>query len=479
MTALAPSLVRELRAICGDDGVIATPERLLVYECDAYTMEKHLPDAVVLPRTTDEVVRVVKICAAHQVPIIPRGTGTSLSGAVLAVDGGVIIGTTRLNRILRLDFRNRRALVEAGVPNLSITNAVKHRGLMFAPDPSSQPSSTIAGNIAFNAGGPHTLKHGATTNHVLGFDLVLASGDRVWLGAEPDGGDDVEGYDLRGVVIGAEGMFGVITQVLVRLMKTARAYRTLLAVFDNPDDASQTVSDIIASGIIPVALEMMDQPITRAIEEAYHFGLPVDAGAVLIIELEGHEVGLDRQLHRVLELCRKHRARDLKPARTDEERAALWKCRKGAFGAIGRISPCFVTQDGVVPRTRLPEIMRFIYDSAKQHGLGVANVCHAGDGNIHPILFYDERIPGHVEQAYACSTEIVRRCVELGGSCTGEHGIGVEKVDLMSVQYSADDLAAMKRVRHAFDPEGRCNPHKMFPGGKRCLNFNPARQVAV
>ena len=465
--------------ICGDDGVITQSERLMVYECDAYTMEKHLPDAVALPRTTEEVVRVVKLCAQHHLPIIPRGTGTSLSGAVLAVDGGIIIGTTRLNRILNVDYRNRRALVEAGVPNLWITNAVKARGLMFAPDPSSQPSSTIAGNIAFNAGGPHTLKHGATTNHVLGFDLVLPDGEVVWLGSTPEGGDDVEGYDLRGAVIGSEGMFGVITRVVVRLMKTPRAFRTMLAVFNSADDASRTVSDIIAAGIIPVAMELMDQPITRAIEEAYHFGLPMDAGAVLIIELEGHEAGLDRQLERVTELCRKNRSRDLKPARTPEERTALWKCRKSAFGALGRISPNFVTQDGVVPRTKLPEIMQFIYDTAKKLGLGVANVAHAGDGNIHPIIFYDERIEGHVEKAYACSTAIVRRCIELGGTATGEHGIGVEKAELMAVQYGADDLEAMQRLRRAFDPEGRCNPHKMFPGGKRCLNFKPQRQVAI
>ena len=465
--------------ICGDDGVITQSERLMVYECDAYTMEKHLPDAVALPRTTEEVVRVVKLCAQHHLPIIPRGTGTSLSGAVLAVDGGIIIGTTRLNRILNVDYRNRRALVEAGVPNLWITNAVKARGLMFAPDPSSQPSSTIAGNIAFNAGGPHTLKHGATTNHVLGFDLVLPDGEVVWLGSTPEGGDDVEGYDLRGAVIGSEGMFGVITRVVVRLMKTPRAFRTMLAVFNSADDASRTVSDIIAAGIIPVAMELMDQPITRAIEEAYHFGLPMDAGAVLIIELEGHEAGLDRQLERVTELCRKNRSRDLKPARTPEERTALWKCRKSAFGAIGRISPNFVTQDGVVPRTKLPEIMQFIYDAAKQLGLGVANVAHAGDGNIHPIIFYDERVAGDMEKAYACSTAIVRRCIELGGTATGEHGIGVEKAELMAVQYGADDLEAMQRLRRAFDPEGRCNPHKMFPGGKRCLNFKPQRQVAI
>jgi glycolate oxidase len=282
MATMTASQVRELRAICGTEGVLTDPERLLVYECDAYTMEKHSPDAVVLPRSTEETVEVVKVCAAHKVPIIPRGTGTSQSGAVLAVGGGVVIATSRLGRILNVDVRNRRALVEAGVPNLWITNAIKSRGLMYAPDPSSQPSCTIAGNIAFNAGGPHALKYGATTNHVLGFDLILPSVERVWLGARPGGGDDVDGYDLRGVVIGAEGMLGVITQVLVRLIMAPCGCRTMLCVFDSADDASRTVSDIIAAGIIPVALELMGQPITRAIEEGYHVGLPMDAGAVLI-----------------------------------------------------------------------------------------------------------------------------------------------------------------------------------------------------
>jgi glycolate oxidase len=477
MVTVAASLIRELLGICGSAGVISDPQRLMVYECDAYTLEKHLPDIVVLPRSTEEVVAVIRVCATHQMPIIPRGAGTSLSGAVLAVDGGVVIATTRLNRILHVDHRNRRALVEAGVPNLWISNAVKDRGLTFVPDPSSQPSCTIAGNIAFNAGGPHTLKYGATTNHVLGFDLVLPSGERVWLGTKPDGGEDVGGYDLRGVVIGAEGMMGVTTQVLVRLIKAPRAYRTVLCVFESTDAASCTVSDIIAAGIIPVALELMDQPITRAIEEGFHVGLPLDAGAVLIVELDGHEAGLDRQLERVMEICRKNGVRELRPARSDQERADLWKCRKRAFGAIGRISPCFVTQDAVVPRTRLPEIMRYIYDIAGRHGCGVANVCHAGDGNIHPIIFYDERIPGDEEKAFSCVTDIVRQCLALGGSVTGEHGIGVEKTELMAEQYTADDLDAMRRVRRAFDPEGRCNPHKMFPGGKRCLNFHPKRQI--
>lgn len=479
MPAVSPAFVRELRRICGQEGVITDPRQLLVYECDAYTMEKSLPDAVALPGTPEQVVEVVKLCAGQGLPIIPRGTGTSLSGAVLAVDGGVVICTSRLNRILNVDARNRRAYVEAGVPNLWITNAAKPCGLMFAPDPSSQPSCTVAGNIAFNAGGPHTLKYGVTTNHVLGFDLVLPSGEQVWLGTTPDGGEETDGYDLRGVVIGSEGMFGIITRVVVRLIKTPLAYRTVLGVFDTMDDASRSVSDIIAAGLIPAAMELMDQPITKAVEEGYRVGLPMDAGAVLITELDGLEAGLDRQLERVMEIYRKNKVRDVRPAKSAQERMNLWICRKRAFGAIGRISPNFVTQDGVVPRTKLPEIMQYIYAIAKEHGLGVANVAHAGDGNIHPIIFYDERVPGEVEKAYECSIEIVRRCVELGGTVTGEHGIGVEKADLMDVQFSADDLDAMQRVRRVFDPEGRCNPHKMFPGGKRKLGFHPKKQVAA
>lgn len=479
MAAVAETVVRELRAICGEDGVIADPRQLVVYECDGYMMEKNAPDAVALPRTTQQVVDVVKLCAAHKLPVIPRGTGTSLSGAVVALDGGVIVCTSRMNRILNVDHRNRRALVEAGVPNLWITNAVKARGLMFAPDPSSQPSCTVAGNIAFNAGGPHTLKYGVTTNHVLGFDLVLPNGEVVWLGSEFEGGEEVDGYDLRGVTIGSEGMFGIITRVVVRLIKAPQAFRTVLGVFHSMDDASQSVSDIIAAGIIPAAMELMDQPITRAVEEGYHVGLPMDAGAVLILELDGLEAGLDRQLQRVIGIFGKNRVREMRPARSEQERADLWKCRKRAFGAIGRISPNFVTQDGVVPRTKLPAIMRFIYDTCKQRGLGVANVAHAGDGNIHPIIFYDERVPGDVEKAYECSIEIVRKCIELGGTVTGEHGIGVEKVDLMGVQFGADDLDAMKRVRRVFDPDGRCNPHKMFPGGTRRLTFKPKRQAAA
>ena len=472
-------LATELRAIVGDEGVIAGADELLVYECDAYTLEKHSPTLVALPRTTDEVVQVVKACARRQLPIIPRGAGTSLSGEVLAVDGGVMIGLARMNRVLAVDARNRRALVEAGCVNAWITKAAQPHGLLYAPDPSSQPACTIGGNVATNAGGPHTLKNGVTTNHVLGFELVLPDGEVVWLGASPDGGDDVAGYDLRGAFIGCEGMFGVVTRVLVRLTRVPPAWKTMLGIFESVDDASQTVSDIIAAGIVPAAIEMMDQLITQAVEAAYKFGFPLDAGAVLIIELDGLAAGLDRQADQVREICRKNHARDVRIAQTADERAALWKCRKQAFGAIGRLSPNFLTQDGVVPRSKLPEIMRFIRATSEKYGLRIPNVFHAGDGNIHPLVLYDERDPDQVRRAVAAGNDILEKCVALGGSVTGEHGIGVEKIDFMEKMFSRDDLEAMRAVRRAFDPEQRCNPHKIFPGSKRCMDFAPKKQVAA
>jgi glycolate oxidase len=472
-------IARELRARIGADAVISTPAELLVYECDAYTLEKFLPNIVVLPRTTAEVVAVVKFCAQHQLAIIPRGAGTSLSGTVLPVGGGVMIGLARMNKILTVDVRNRRALVDAGCVNAWITNAVKPHGLYYAPDPSSQPACTIGGNVATNAGGPHTLKYGVTTNHILGFELVLASGELVWLGATPEGGEDVPGYDLRGAFIGCEGMFGIVTRVLVRLTRAPQAFKTMLGVFETVDDASQTVSDIIAAGIVPGAMELMDQLITQAVEAAYKFGFPLDAGAVLIVELDGLAAGMDRQAQRIIDICKKNRAREVRIAKDDTERAALWKCRKQAFGAIGRLSPNFITQDGVVPRSKLPELMRFIRATSEKYGLRIPNVFHAGDGNIHPLVLYDERDPDQVRRAVAAGNDILQQCLDMGGSVTGEHGIGVEKIDFMEKQFSPRDLEAMKALRRVFDPESRCNPHKIFPGSKRCMDFVVKKQAAA
>jgi glycolate oxidase len=476
---ITPAHLAVLRGIVGADGVIHGDSELMVYECDAYTLEKHLPGVVVLPRDTGQVAAILKFCREHRLPVIPRGAGTSLSGTVLAVTGGVMVALTRMNRILDIDIRNRRALVEAGVVNAWVTNAVKAHGLFYAPDPSSQPACTIGGNVGTNSGGPHTLKYGVTTNHVLGFELVLPDGEIVWLGTTPDGGEDVEGYDLRGAAIGSEGMFGIVTRVLVRLVRAPQAYKTFLAVFENVDDASQTVSDIICAGMVPGALEMMDQLITQAVEAAYHFGFPLDAGAVLIVELDGLEAGLERQAARVVELCQKNRAREVRLAKDDAERAELWKSRKRAFGAIGRLSPNFLTQDGVVPRSKLPEMMRFIRQCSEKHRLRIPNVFHAGDGNLHPLILYDEREPDQIRRALAASDEILTQCVALGGSVSGEHGIGVEKIDFMTKQFSADDLDAMRLLRRVFDPEGRCNPHKMFPGSKRCSDFAPRKQVGA
>ncbi len=477
--SLPDAFLESLRAIVGTEGILSNPAELVVYECDAYTLEKMLPHAVVLPKDTEEVAAVVKLCAEHNLPIIPRGAGTSLSGAVLPVTGGVMIGLSRMNRIISVDYRNRRALVEAGCVNAHVTNAVKSRGLLYAPDPSSQPACTIGGNVATNSGGPHTLKYGVTTNHVLGYEMVLADGRIVWLGAKPDGGEDIFGYDLRGAALGAEGMFGVVTRVLLRLVRAPQAYKTMLGVFETVADASQTVTDIIGAGIIPAALEMMDQLITQAVEAAYQFGFPLDAGAVLIIELDGPRAGLGRQADRVIEICRANRARDVRSAKTAEDRALLWKSRKRAFGAIGRLSPNFLTQDGVVPRSKLPEIMRFIHETSAKYGLRIPNVFHAGDGNIHPLVLYDERDPGQVEKAVQAGNDILEKCIELGGSVTGEHGIGVEKIDFMAKQFTPADLDAMRKLREVFDPGQRCNPHKMFPGSKRCADFHPKKQASA
>jgi glycolate oxidase len=479
MQAVSPDLLHGLRATVGAANVLSQSAQLQVYECDAYTLERRQPNVVVLPRTTEQVAVVVRLCAQHRVPIIPRGAGTSLSGGVLAVDGGVMIALTRMNRVLDVDARNRRALVEAGCVNAWISREAAPYDLLYAPDPSSQTACTIGGNVATNSGGPHTLKYGVTTNHVLGFELVLPDGEVVWLGATPEGGDDVDGYDLRGAVIGSEGMFGVVTRVLVRLVRRPQAWKTFLAVFESVEDASLAVTDVIRAGIVPAALEMMDGGIIQAVEAAYAFGFPLDAGAVLIVELDGLAASLEAQGAEVMGVCERHRARELRVARTEEERLALWKCRKRAFGAVGRLSPAFLTQDGVVPRSKLPEIMAFIEECSRQHGLRIVNVFHAGDGNIHPIVLYDERDGEQVRRAVHAGEAILSRCLELGGSVSGEHGIGVEKIDFMARQFSPDDLDAMQQLRRVFDPDGRCNPHKLFPGSKRCGDFQPRKRASA
>ncbi len=471
------TLAERLAAIVGHDGIVDRPESLLVYECDGYTLERGAPELVVLPRTPGEVAAVLRLLAAERVPFVPRGAGTGLSGGTLPVAAPVMVCTSRLTAIESMDLVNRRVVAQAGVVNLAITRRVQHAGLLYAPDPSSQPACTIGGNVAENSGGPHTLKYGVTTNHVLGVELVLPSGEVVQLGGAVE---DRIGYDLTGLVVGSEGTFGIVTRATLKLVRAPEAYRTFLAVFDSVDAASEAVSRVIAAGIVPAALEMMDHMILDAVESAFHAGLPRDAGAVLLIELDGAAAGLDPLEARVRAVCRTHGAREVRVARDDAERAVLWKARKRAFGAVGRLAPNYCTQDGVVPRTRVPDIVRAIAATAERHRLRIGNVFHAGDGNIHPIILFDERDRDEVRRVLAAGREILEACIALGGSVTGEHGIGVEKIEQMPLLFSPADLLAMTAVRAVFDPEGRANPHKIFPDAKVCVETRvPRRQAAM
>jgi glycolate oxidase len=467
-TTTAPptrQLIERFRAVVGEEGLLYKPEELLVYECDGYVIEKNVPDVVVFPTNREQIVELVKICNELDVPFVPRGAGTSLAGGTLPVGGGVMITLTRMNHILETNLRDRYAIVEPGVVNVHLTQRLKGTGYHYAPDPSSQGACTLGGNVATNSGGPHTLKYGVTVNHVLGVEFVSPEGEIIQLGGPVE---EDAGYDLTGLFVGSEGTFGIVTRIWVRLTRNPTAYRTLLGVFETVRDATESISEIIGAGIIPAALELMDQGIVGALEEAFHFGFPLDAGAVLLIEVDGLEVTAIREAEAIENICRDRGAREVRRAATEEERQLLWKCRKQAFGAIGRLSPSYCTQDGVVPRTKLPEILDFITESARRHGLRVVNVFHAGDGNIHPILLFDERDEEQIGRVLEASDEILSKCIELGGSVTGEHGIGVEKISFMSRLFSEDDLAVMSQIRMAFNPDGRCSPQKMLPVAGAC-----------
>ncbi len=455
-------LVRALAAVVGPEAVVADEAALAVYECDALTNFKAAPDLVVLPASTDEVAAVVRLAAAEGVPIVPRGEGTGLSGGALAVEGGIVIGFSRMRRILEVDYAAQRATVEPGLVNVHLTQHLAPRGYFFAPDPSSQAASSIGGNVAENSGGPHCLKYGVTTNHVVGLTVVLADGAVVELGGRSA---DPLGYDLVGLVVGSEGTLAVVTEVTVKILRAPEAVRTLLGVFETMEDASAAVSGIIGRGIVPAALEIMDRPALEAVEAAFHAGYPYDCGAVLLIELDGLAAGLDDLERRILDTCQEHRVREVKVARTEQERALLWKGRKSAFGAMGRLGYDFYLQDAVVPRTKLPQVLVAIQAIADREGLRVANMFHAGDGNLHPLIIFDSRKPGDLERAVAAAGEMMAVCIEAGGCVTGEHGVGCEKSELMGLMFSEADLEAMKKVRAAFNPDGRLNPGKIFPAG--------------
>ena len=476
MTAVM-TLLDRLKQVVGPEGILSSPSELVVYECDGYTIEKNKPDVVVFPTSTEQIVRIVKICNEENVPFLPRGAGTSLAGGCLPVGGGVMISLTRMKRILEVNSRDRYAVVEPGVVNLWLQNHLKPHGYHYAPDPSSQGACTIGGNVATNSGGPHTLKYGVTVNHVIGVEFVMPDGQVVTTGGPIE---DRPGYDLTGVIVGSEGTFGIASRTWVRITRNPEAFRTLLGVFESVDDATNTISDIIGAGIIPGALELLDQLILKAVEEAFKFGFPLDAGAVLIMEVDGLEAGLDKDAERIEAIAKKNNAREVRRANTEAERLLLWKSRKQAFGAVGRLAPSYCTQDGVVPRTKLPHILRVIQNIGRKYDLRIANVFHAGDGNIHPILLFDERDPAQVKRVMDASHEILDECIACGGSVTGEHGIGVEKIDFMPKLFTPDDLSMMVRLRSAFNPENRCSPAKMFPTAGACIEAaGPARRAAM
>jgi glycolate oxidase len=468
--AASGRLLNDLANVLGPENLIHQRDELVVYECDGYVIEKNVPDVVVFPTTTEQVVAIVRICNQYDVPFVPRGAGTSLAGGTLAVGGGVMICLTRMKRILEINVRDRYAIVEPGVVNVWLTRALAGSGFHYAPDPSSQTACTIGGNVATNSGGPHTLKYGVTVNHVRGVQLVMPDGNVIEAGGVAE---DAPGYDLSGLIVGHEGTFGIVTRITVGLTRDPEAGRTFLGVFESVDAATETVSGIIAAGIVPAALEMLDNLMIQAIEQAFGFGFPTDAGAVLIIEIDGLEAGLEAEARAIAQIVQDHggTVQTAIPWRTrkEPEYVAIWKSRKSAFGAIGRLSPTFCTQDGVVPRTKLPHILRTITAIGSKYGIRIANVFHAGDGNIHPILLFDERDPEQVRRVLDASHEILDECIAVGGSVTGEHGIGVEKMAFMPKLFSPEDLAAMVALRDVFNPEGRCSPSKMLPGGAGCL----------
>jgi glycolate oxidase len=458
------ALIHELRAIVGETYLLTEKEDVIVYEQDGSIL-RAMPEIVALPANAGEVAEVVKAAHRASVPIVPRGSGTGLAGGAVPAEGGIVLSLARLNRILEIDLQNRLAIVEPGVINLDVSKAIAKDGFFYAPDPSSQVACSIGGNVANNSGGPHTLAYGVTTNHVLGAEVVLDDGEVVWLGGVVP---DSPGYDLCGVFVGSEGTMGIVTKVAVRLMRTRESVRTLLAIFDQPERATRTVVDITAEGIIPAALEMMDQMTIQAVEKGAPCGYPTDAAAVLLVEIEGVGEHTERAMALVQSICQRNGAREVRLAGDEAERQLLWKGRKGAFGALGLLAPNYYVQDGVVPRGRLPEIMARIAEIAERYQLLIANVFHAGDGNLHPNILFDMRKPGELDRVIEAGSEILKACVEMGGSITGEHGIGLEKKAYIGLLFNEEDLDAMARVRRAFDPAGRFNPAKLFPTPASC-----------
>jgi glycolate oxidase len=460
-----PTLAQAVEKITGAGGYLHKPEDLSLYEYDG-SVDKARPDIVVFPQSTDQVVALVKLAGEAGIPVTGRGAGTGLSGGAIARAGGMMISFARMNRILEIDLANERAVVEPGLVNLDLTLAVEADGYFYAPDPSSQRACTIGGNVSENAGGPHTLAYGVTTNHVLGLEAVLADGSIL-----ETGGPDWGGYDLTGLLVGSEGTMALVTKITVRLMRKPELVKTILAIYDSPEDAGATVSNITARAITPVAVEMLDGVLLKMVEESTHAGYPLDASGVLLIELEGLKEAVEEQVEQVRDACLGARAREFRVARSDEERDLLWKGRKNAFGAVGRFSPAYLTQDGVVPRTQLAPTLSFIYQVAERTGLTISNIFHAGDGNLHPLILFNPRNPGETEKVKHAADEILEYCISVGGSITGEHGVGMEKNEMMARQFSSETLDMIGSFKKLFDPQCRLNPGKVLPTGRGCMEI--------
>lgn len=462
------TVIAALREIVPGEGTIEDPAALKAYESDGLTAYRQVPLAVVLPSTVDQVSAVLRYCHENSIKVVPRGAGTGLSGGALPLEDGIVLGLGKFKRILEIDFPNRAVRVQPGVTNLAITQAVEHAGFYYAPDPSSQIACTIGGNIAENSGGVHCLKYGMTTNNVLGVELVLIDGEIVRLGGKEL---DAAGYDLLGIVTGSEGMLGVITEVTVRILQKPETARALLLGFPSNESAGKCVADVIAAGIIPGGMEMMDRAMIHATEAYCRPGYPMDVEAILIVELDGPKVEVDHLIERVRDIAKSCGAVSVRASESDEERLRFWAGRKNAFPAVGRISPDYICMDGTIPRKRLPEVLERMRALSAKHGLRVANVFHAGDGNLHPLILFDANLPGDIERAEAFGADILRLCVEVGGVLTGEHGVGVEKRDLMPAMFSEADIRHQQRLKCAFDPAGRLNPGKVFPTLHRCAEL--------
>ena len=471
--------ISTLQTIVGREHVLHHTEACSVYECDGYTLEKSVPEVVVLPGSVNELREVMAALHLWGTAVVPRGAGTSLAGGCLSARGEVVVSLSRLRTIEQFDAVNRLALVQAGVVNAALSRAGGPHQLFYAPDPSSQQACTLGGNIATNSGGPHTLKYGVTVNHVLAVELLRPDGTTTWIGSPVPGRG---GPDVTALVVGHEGTFGLVTRAWVKLTPAVPGVRTVLASFTTIDSAAQAVSALLRSGVLPAAVEMMDRPILRALEDAYGLSFSENAEAVLLIEVDGPEAGCDADAADVTKACKTSEAFEVHQASDEVERETLWTARKRAFGALGRLARNYCTQDGVVPRSRLPQTLSAISAIGRRHGIEVANVFHAGDGNLHPILLYDERDASQVDHVVKASHEILEECLRQGGSLTGEHGIGVEKLALMEAAFSPETLELMRRLRAVFDPDSRCNPGKMIPSGSGCIDpvaWGPGRQAAL